>query len=101
MIVHRHVLPTFPDVIITLRPRLDGRHFPDDILKWIFLYENLWISIKISLKFVPREPNKQYSSFGSDNGLVPNRQQAIICTSADPIHRRIYAALGGDELALH
>ena len=38
------------------RPRQDGRHFPDDILKWIFLNENLWISIDISLKFVPRGP---------------------------------------------
>ena len=38
----------------TLRPRQTGRHFPDDILKWIFLNENIWISIKISLKFVPR-----------------------------------------------
>ena len=27
--------------INTLRPRQDGRHFPDDILKWIFLNENL------------------------------------------------------------
>ena len=24
----------------------------DDIFKWIFLNENVWISIKISLKFV-------------------------------------------------
>ena len=36
----------------TLRPRQDGHHFPDDILKWIFINENLWISLKISLKFV-------------------------------------------------
>ena len=36
-----------------LRPRQDGRRFPGDILKWIFLNENAWISIKISLKFVP------------------------------------------------
>ena len=41
--------------INTLRPRQDGRHFPDDILKWIFLNENLWISIEISLKFVPKD----------------------------------------------
>ena len=34
----------------------DGRHFPDDNLKWIFFYENLYILIKISLKFVPRGP---------------------------------------------
>ena len=40
----------------TLRPRQNGRHFPDDILKWIFLTENVWISIEISLKFVPKGP---------------------------------------------
>ena len=38
----------------SLRPRHKGRHFPDSIFKWIFLNENVWISIKISLKFVPR-----------------------------------------------
>ena len=38
----------------TLKPRQDGHHFPDDILKWIFLNENVWISIEISLKFVPK-----------------------------------------------
>ena len=37
----------------TLRPRQDGRHFPDDIFKHIFLKENFWIWIQISLKFVP------------------------------------------------
>ena len=40
----------------TLRPRQDGRHFPDDIFKCIFLNENVLISIKISLKFVPKGP---------------------------------------------
>ena len=40
----------------TLRPRQNGRHFPDAIFKWIFLNENVWISINISLKFVPRGP---------------------------------------------
>ena len=39
--------------INTLRPRQNGRHFPDDIFKCIFLNENVWILIKISLKFVP------------------------------------------------
>ena len=42
--------------INTLRPRQNGRHFPDDILKWIFLNGNVWISIKISLKVVPEVP---------------------------------------------
>ena len=40
----------------TLRPRQNGRHFPDDIFKCIFLNENVWISIKFSLKFVPKGP---------------------------------------------
>ena len=38
----------------TLRPRQDGCHFPDDTFKLIFVNENIWISITISLKFVPR-----------------------------------------------
>ena len=40
----------------TLRPRQNGRHFADDIFKWIFFNENVWISLKISLKFVPQGP---------------------------------------------
>ena len=40
----------------TLRPRQDGHHFPDDIFKRIFLNENVWISIKISLKCIPNCP---------------------------------------------
>ena len=31
----------------------NGRHFTDDMLKCIFLNENIWISNKISLKYVP------------------------------------------------
>ena len=38
----------------TLRPRQNGRHFADDIFKYIFLSENVWIPIEISLKFVPK-----------------------------------------------
>ena len=40
----------------SLRPRQDGRHFADDIFSRIFLNENVLISIKISLKFVPKGP---------------------------------------------
>ena len=40
----------------TLRPRQSGRLFADDTLKCIFLNENVWVLIKISLKFVPRGP---------------------------------------------
>ena len=40
----------------TLRPRQNGRHFADDTFKRIFLNENVRISIRISLKFVPKGP---------------------------------------------
>ena len=43
-------------LINTLRPRQNGRHFADDIFKCIFLDENVWIPIKISLEFVPKGP---------------------------------------------
>ena len=42
--------------INTLRPRQNGRHFADDIFKRIVLNETCRISIKISLKFVPKGP---------------------------------------------
>ena len=43
-------------VFNTLTPIQNGRHFPDNIFKCIFLNENAWILIKISLKFVPKGP---------------------------------------------
>ena len=52
--------------------------------------------IQISLTFVSTGPFDD--SIGSDNGLAPNRRQAITRTNADPVHRRIYAVLAGDEL---
>ena len=46
----------------TLAPRQNGREFPDDISKYIFLNENSWIAIEISLKFVPKGPNNNIPS---------------------------------------
>ena len=40
----------------TLRPRQNGRHFPVDIFKCVFLNENVWIPIEFLLKFVPKGP---------------------------------------------
>ena len=51
----RFVAKTVVD-INTLRPRQNRRHIADDIFKCIFLNENAWISLKISLKFVPKVP---------------------------------------------
>ena len=40
----------------TLRPRQNGRHFADDTFERTILNENVWTSINISLKFVPKGP---------------------------------------------
>ena len=47
---------TRPWWLNTLRLRQNGRHFADDMFKCIFLNENVWIPIEISLKFVPKGP---------------------------------------------
>ena len=39
-----------------LRTRHNKRYFADDIWKYIFLNENAWIPINISLKFIPKGP---------------------------------------------
>ena len=56
--------------------------------------EKFCIYFRISLKFVPTGP------IDSKSALVRslNRLQAITWTNADPVHRCIYAAQGGDEL---
>ena len=43
----------FENSFNTLRPRQNGRHIAADTFKCIFLFENVWIWIKFSLKFVP------------------------------------------------
>ena len=45
-----------PQCVNTLRPKQNGRYFADNIYKYIFLNEIVWIPIKISLKFVPKGP---------------------------------------------
>ena len=56
--VRNRQFPNIQPVILfnTLRPRQNGCLFADDIFKRIFLNENVWISITISLKFVPKGP---------------------------------------------
>ena len=76
---------------LPISPVQNDRHFQDDIFKWFFMNEKLCILIPISLKFAPE------GLIGCDNGLAPNRWQAIIWTNTVPIHWRIYAALGRGE----
>ena len=42
--------------------------------------------------------NWQYGSIGSDNGLAPNRRQAIIWSNVGMVHWRIYVSLSLNEL---
>ena len=81
----------------TLRPRQDCRNFPDDIFRCIFLNENTWIAIDISLSFVPKGP--------IDN--IPAVAQIMAWRRSGASHylnqwwlvyRRIYASLGHHEL---
>ena len=79
----------------TLRPRQNGRHFADDTFKRIFLNENITISIKISLKYVPKGP------INNDSALVQ-----IVAWPAPShylnqwwlVYWRMYASLGLNEL---
>ena len=38
----------------TLGPTQNSRHFAGDVFKWIFLNGNVWILLKILLKFIPQ-----------------------------------------------
>ena len=40
----------------TLTSRQNGPHFADDVFKCIFSNENVWISLTISLKLIPKVP---------------------------------------------
>ena len=64
----------------TLRPRQNGRYFADDTFNRIFVNENVRISIKFSLKFVPKGPINYIPAFQLTL-FQPIRRQAIIWTS--------------------
>ena len=55
-----------------LRPRQNGWHFANNIMKYIFLNDSDFTEI------CSHGSNWQQSIFGSDDGVVPKRQQAII-----------------------
>ena len=76
----------------------NGRHFTDDVFRYIFVNEKFCILInliRISLKCVLKGP------IDNNPALVQImywcRIGAIIWTNADPIHWRIYSVLGEGE----
>ena len=59
---HSIFMYSFIVLLNTLRLRQTGRHFADAIFKCFFLNENVWIPIKISLKFVSKGPINNISA---------------------------------------
>ena len=78
----------------TLRPRQNGCHFAEGIFKCISLNENFRIWNKISLKYVPKGEIENMATFLSDNGLAPNRRQAIIWSNVGMLYWCINGSLG-------
>ena len=79
----------------TLRQRQNGCHFADDIFKCIFFHENVWISLKISLKFVPKV------QINNDPALVQIMAWQVTSHYLNPwwlVYWRIYASLRLSEL---
>ena len=72
----RAALVSYEAALGTLTLEQDGHHFADDMMISIFLKENIFIFIKITLKFVPM--GRIINKSGYRDGLVPNRQKAII-----------------------
>ena len=62
----------------------NGRRFPDDIFRRIFVNENVCVLIKILHTFVPKGQINTNAAFFSDNSLAPNRRQAIIWSHCRP-----------------
>ena len=59
--IYRHYIrPGLSKHHNTLRPRQNSHHFPGDIFKTIFLNKKVWLSIKISLKFVLNGPINKF-----------------------------------------
>ena len=72
--------------------------FSDDIFKYIFLNEDVWISLKISLKFIPKVrinniPALVQMMAWRRSGDMPLSEPMIV-------YWRIYASLGLSELTL-
>ena len=84
-------------VFNTLRPRQDGQQFPEDIFKCIFLNENVWISIKISLKFfVPKGPINKIPTLVQIMAWPRSGNKPLSETML--VYWHIYVSLGLNEL---
>ena len=75
--------------LVTWTHRRERRR-PTIVVFWLKFH---WICSQVS--------NWQQASIGLENGLAPNRRQAILCTTNGLVWRFIYAALGLNELIVN
>ena len=83
----------------TLRPRENGRHFADYIFKFIFLYEDWFILIQVSLKLVSNGPINNKPALVQIT--VSKKRHAITETNDGLVYWRTYAPLDLVELIDH
>ena len=77
----------------------NGSYFTDDMFKSVLVNEKFSILNQISLKFVPIGPNDNKSALVQLMAWCWTGDKPLTeWTDAGPVHWRIYASLGGDEL---
>ena len=81
----------------TLRPRQNGRQFADDIFECFFLNEDVWISIKISLMYLPTVPINNIPALIQIMAW-PDQATSYYLNQWRLFYWRIYASLGLNEL---
>ena len=79
-------------------PTQNGRHFADDIFKCIFMNENVWILMKISLKFVPKVPINNIPALVQIMAWRRPGDKPLSEPIIWLVYRRIYASPGLNEL---
>ena len=82
------------------KPGQIGRHFPDDVFKFIFLYE-YWCFYSNLTAICSQKASLWEVMVGSDNGLSQNKRQVIIeakCVPSLLTHICTCASLGHDVL---
>ena len=88
---------TRPQWVNRLRQRQNGCHFAGNVFKCIFFKENVQMSFKISLTFVPKHPIENNPALVQVINWRPTGQ-TIIWTNDDPVWGSIYASLSLNEL---
>ena len=93
--------PFFPWVMLIWHIESETKWppFPDDIFKWIFLNENVWILINIPLKFVPRGPINNIPTLVQVMAWRRSGNKPLCEPMMVRLPTHIYASLGLNELS--